>query len=153
MWRGIGRELGNDAACGRPPAVVSAAVFGVELARTLSAHLTDRYHSGAEQTNAKTQFATPTGATIDVDFDEARVVVAGADYRCDVTMLPDRIAVDDTGNFGPEAITGLYLLDWLHEQGELPTDQDRLSGGHLVLLSELRDSLVDDEAEPEVLAD
>lgn len=151
-WRGIGKEALSDPSCGRPE-VISAVVFGAELARILGARLTDRYRIGPDATNARRQFATATGATIDVDIPEATVVVAGEGYRCSVIMLPDRIAVSFDGNHGGEGILALYLLEWLHEQGELPTRGAHLSGGQLALLSDMRATLVDDETEPETCAD
>lgn len=145
-WRGIAKQALDDPACERPE-VISAVVFGAELAKTLNATLTNRYQAGPDKTNARRQFATASGAMIDVDIPAAHVEVAGTGYRCAVTMLPDRVAISYEGTHGGEGVLALSLLDWLHEQGELPTRGAHLSGAQLGWLSELRDTESADQPE------
>ena len=71
---------------------------------------------------------------------QGRVLVAGADYRLELTVLGEGegVAIAYAGQYSPEAITGLDLLDWMHGHGHLPTDPNRLSAAQMGLLADLR---------------
>ena len=69
---------------------------------------------GKKSCGVARQYTGTAGDTVN-----CQVVVAGDGYSRDVTMLPDSVAIAYRGTHGAEGIHALYLLDWLHEKGEL----------------------------------
>ena len=78
------------------------------------------------------------GCTITLRPMDGQVIVDGGSYRCDVSILPNRIPVTYMGDYGPEAITAKYVLDYRHEMGQLPTDGQQLAAAQMGQLSALR---------------
>jgi len=115
------------------PERLAAMLITAELVRILQAE------SREKSMPERLVYATPNGScTIICEPVNGRVIVAGDAFRFDATVMPERIVVAYQGDYSPEAITVLYLLDWLHECGHLPTDPAKLSAAQLATLSDMR---------------
>jgi hypothetical protein len=88
---------------------------------------------------AKRYFTAPSGATVTLDMDAARVIVATDRYRLDLTVTQEHLAIGYVGEYGPDAFAAMFLLDYLHEAGMLPTNPGLLSAEQLAQIGDLRE--------------
>jgi hypothetical protein len=115
-----------------PAHVWAAMLIAAEIKTALRADTVEAERLGFRR------YRDAVGATITLDIASARVIVSTDLYRLDLTVLPDRIAIAYQGDYGPGAITAMFILDYLHEQGHLPTDPAMLSAAQRAELAELR---------------
>jgi len=79
-----------------------------------------------------------TGATVTLDMDAARVIVATDRFRLDLTVTLEHVAIGYVGEYDPVGFAAILLLDMLHERNLLPTDPAALSVQQLADIADLR---------------
>jgi len=116
------------------PERLTAALIASELKRLLGADDGEIEHIG----DTDRRFHAPSGATVTLYLDAARVIVATDRYRLDLTVTQEHLTIGYVGEYGPDAFAAMFLLDLLHEQGQLPTDPALLSVQQLADIADMR---------------